>query len=305
MLCQSLKPNKFLKNLGNETISVNVGIGDSRQNFNVHKSILQQCTTYFESNKLFDTMAGKQGLIFLNDENPKVFKLLVDWAYNGTIQKPRTKIYIKTKPSQAEINRLESELLTEFNESLRILVSLYSLAERWEIHNLMNSTIDAIQDGYLEFGTVFGPGLAAQIWQETKLDSILREFCIASTVMHMDRGCTKLRQEVMTNCITFPGYFQGMLKWVSRNFHLMGRRSKEVADPWNSNESFSMLHRSKLCPCHFHVHPTGQAHKGHKSCAVSFIDCSHPGDDEKMEGLDVFSLFMGSAMMGFNLSDPE
>ncbi|CCD55474.1 hypothetical protein BofuT4_P158700.1 [Botrytis cinerea T4] len=166
-------------------------------------------------------------------------------------------------------------------------------------------TIDAIQDGYLEFGTVFGPGLAAQIWQETKLDSILREFCIASTVMHMDRGCTKLRQEVMTNCITFPGYFQGMLKWVSRNFHLMGRRSKEVADPWNSNESFSMLHRSKLCPCHFHVHPTGQAHKGHKSCAVSFIDCSHPGDDEKMEGLDVFSLFMGSAMMGFNLSDPE
>ncbi|CCD55473.1 hypothetical protein BofuT4_uP158690.1 [Botrytis cinerea T4] len=83
MLCQSLKPNKFLKNLGNETISVNVGIGDSRQNFNVHKSILQHCTTYFESNKLFDTMAGKQGLIFLNDENPKVFKLLVDWAYNG------------------------------------------------------------------------------------------------------------------------------------------------------------------------------------------------------------------------------
>ena len=89
------------RNLGDETISVNVGIGDSvcilvlrpstipslinsqRQNFNVHKSILQQCTTYFESNKLFDTMAGKQGLIFLNDENPKVFKLLVDWAYNG------------------------------------------------------------------------------------------------------------------------------------------------------------------------------------------------------------------------------
>ena len=108
-------------------------------------------------------------------------------SQTGTIQKPRTKIYIKTKPSQAEINRLESELLTEFNESLRILVSLYSLAERWEIHNLMNRTIDAIQDGYLEFGTVFGPGLAAQIWQETKLDSILREFCIASTVMHMGK----------------------------------------------------------------------------------------------------------------------
>ncbi|THV50085.1 hypothetical protein BGAL_0165g00040 [Botrytis galanthina] len=250
-------------------------------------------------------MAGQQRLIFLNDENPKVFKLFVDWAYNGTVQKPPTKIYIKSQPSLVEIDRLELELLTEFNGSLETLVSLYSLAERWEIHNLMNRTIDAIQDGYLEFGTVFGPGLAVQIWQETKLDSTLREFCIASTVMHMDRGCTKLRQEVMTNCILLPGYFQGMLRWVSRNFHLMGRRSKEVAEPWNSNESFSMLHRSKLCPCHFHVHPTGQAHKGHKSCAVPFMDCSHPGDDEKMEGLDVLSLVMGSAMMECNLCDSE
>ncbi|TGO09946.1 hypothetical protein BTUL_0149g00250 [Botrytis tulipae] len=276
-----------------------------RQTFTVHKTILQQCTTYFDSNKLFDTIAGQQGLIFLNDEDPTVFKLFVDWAYNGTVQKPRTKIYIKSQPSLVEIGRLELELLTEFNGSLKTLVSLYSLAERWEIHNLMNRTIDAIQDGYLEFGTVFGPGLAAQIWQETKLDSTLREFCIASTVMHMDRGCTKLRQEVMTNCIVLPGYFQGMLRWVSRNFHLMGRRSKEVAEPWNSNESFSMLHRSKLCPCHFHVHPAGQAHKGHKSCAVPFIDCSHPGDDEKMEGLDILNLVMGSAMMGCNLCDSE
>ncbi|KAF5874244.1 uncharacterized protein Bfra_004251 [Botrytis fragariae] len=212
MSCHSLKPNKFLKNLENETMSVNVGVGDSRQTFTVHKTILQQCTTYFESNKLFYTVAGQQGLVFFNDENPNVFKLFVDWAYNGTVQKPRTKIYIKSKLSQTEFNRLELELLAEFNGSLKTLVSLYSLAEKWEIHNLMNRTIDAIQDGYLEFGTVFGPGLAVQIWQETKLDSTLREFCIASTVMHMDRGCTKLRQEVMMNCILLPGYFQGMLR---------------------------------------------------------------------------------------------
>ncbi|KAF7901317.1 hypothetical protein EAF00_003538 [Botryotinia globosa] len=82
----------------------------------------------------------------------------------------------------------------------------------------------------------------------------------------------------MTNCIVLPGYFQGILRWVSRDFHLMGR---------------------------FHVHPAGQAHKGHKSCAVPFIDCSHPGDDEKMEGLDILNLVMGSAMMGCNLCDSD
>ncbi|CAD6443703.1 c3967945-c865-41bb-a16d-105ef24135ee [Sclerotinia trifoliorum] len=305
MSCHSLKPNKFLKNLGNETISVNVGVGDSRRAFTVHKAILQQCTAYFESNKLFDTMAGQQGLIFLNEEDPKVFKLFVDWAYNGTVQKPRTKIHVKKTPSYAEIHRLELELLEEFNGTLKTLVSLYSLGERWGIHNLMNRAIDAIQDGYLEYGTVFGPGLAAKIWEETKPDSALREFCIASTVMHLDRGCTKLRQEVMMNCIVLPGYFQGMLKWLSRNFQLLGRRSEEVVEKWTSNESFSMFHRSKLCTCHFHVHPTGQAHKGHKSCEAPFVDCSHPGDDEKMEELNIFNLVLGRARMGCNLSDSE
>lgn len=133
MSCHSLKLNKFLKSLGNETISVNVGVGDSRQAFTVHKAILQQCTTYFESNKLFDTMAGAQGLIFLNEEDLKVFKLFLDWAYNGTVQKPRTKINVTKTPSYTEIHRLELELLQDFNETLKTLVSLYSLGERWGI----------------------------------------------------------------------------------------------------------------------------------------------------------------------------
>ncbi|ESZ90081.1 hypothetical protein SBOR_9545 [Sclerotinia borealis F-4128] len=169
----------------------------------------------------------------------------------------------------------------------------------------MNRAIDAIQDGYLEYGTVFGPGLATQIWKETKTGSTLREFCIATTVMHLDRGCTKLRQEVMMNCIVLSGYFPGMLKWISRSFQLLGRRSEMVVPAWNLDEGFSMLHRSKLCPCHFHVHPTGQAHKGHKSCAMPFNDCSHPGDDEKMEELNMLGLLMGSAMSECSLSDPE
>ncbi|EDN97152.1 predicted protein [Sclerotinia sclerotiorum 1980 UF-70] len=177
-------------------------------------------------------MAGAQGLIFLNEEDLKVFKLFLDWTYNGTVQKPRTKINVTKTPSYTEIHRLELELLQDFNETLKTL------------------------DGYLKYGTVFGPGLAAKIWEETKPGSALREFCIASTVMHLDRACIKLRKEVMMNCIVLPGYFQGMLKWLSRNFQLLGRRSEELVEKWASNESFSMSHKSKLCPCHFHVHPS-------------------------------------------------
>ncbi|KAI9647215.1 hypothetical protein NHQ30_003598 [Ciborinia camelliae] len=306
MSCHSLKPNKFLKNLGKETVCVHVGVGNAREAFTVHKDILQKCTKYFEMQKLFETLSGQKGLIFLNEEDPKIFKLFVDWAYNGTVQKPRTKIYVKNNISQLENCRLEAELLKDFNNTLGDLVSLYALGERWEVHDLMNRAIDAIQDGYLEYGTVFGPGLASQIWKETKSGSTLREFCISTTIMHLDRGCTKLRQEVMMNCIMLPGYLPMMLKWISRNFQLLGRRSEVIVPAvWDVNEGFSMLHRSKLCPCHFHVHPTGQAHKGHKSCAIPFVDCSHPEDDEKMEDLNVLSLVLGSAMMGCSLSDSE
>lgn len=191
-------------------------------------------------------MAGQQGIIFLNEEDPEVFKHFVHWAYNGihsisiaglnfdynsmykwlttlshigTVKQPRTKIYVKSTISQAESDHLESELLVEFNGTLQTLVSLYSLGERWGIHNLMNRAIDAIQDGYLGFGTVFGPGLAAQIWRETKSDSTLREFCIATTVMHLGEHnyLSRYRSSPLTS--RFPATCRRFTYFNLINFH--------------------------------------------------------------------------------------
>ncbi|PQE29862.1 BTB POZ-like protein [Rutstroemia sp. NJR-2017a WRK4] len=315
MSCHSLKKLKFRQNLGTETMSVHVGVGDNRQVFTVHKNLLKKCTTYFEAKKMFDSTAGEAGLIFLNEEDPKVFKLFVDWVYTGTVEKPRTRFAVKAMPSQAEVARLEAELLMDFNSHLEKLVDLFALGERFEIPDLMNRATDAIQDGYQAYGTVFGPGLAARVFQVTKPNSKLRELCIASTVMHLDRGCTKLRKEVMMNCIILPGYLEQMLTWMTRNYALFGRRATEGWDNKKPNEGFSILNRSKLCSCHFHEHPAGHAHRGHENCVQPWLDCSHPedkmdvpeikidlpefGPPETMEGLEAFFTLRLAGLGGF------
>jgi hypothetical protein len=180
---------------------------------------------------------------------------------------------------------LEGDLLHRFNNHMLKLVNLYILAEKYAIEHLKNQAIDAIQDGYNEYGTVFGPGLICKIFTETKKGSTLRDLCIAANIIHIDRGCSKLRTEVMTASMMLPDFMPHMLKWVSRNFIMFGRRHREGFNVLRSMEGFSMLNRAKLCPCHFHEHSPGQAHEGHEGCAVPFLDCSHGEEGEGMEGV--------------------
>lgn len=110
----------------------------------------------------------------------------------------------KPMPSHAEIQALEADLLTRFNKQQMKLVDLYCLAEKWRMEDLMNRAIDKIQDAYQNYGAVFGPGLVARIFENTKTGSQLRDLCIAANVIHMDRGCDQLRKEIMMNVFMIP-----------------------------------------------------------------------------------------------------
>jgi hypothetical protein len=186
-------------------------------------------------------------------------------------------------PPEGEMKRLEDDLRARFDAHEVTLVSLYCLAEKYEIKHLMNRAIDAIQDGFLEYGTVFGPGLINKIFWETKRNSQLRELCVGTILIHLDRGCCQLRQELMSACMLNPDVFSVMLRWISRNFHLFGRRQREGYDVTKPKEGFSLLNRKKLCPCHFHTHGSKDAHKDHEKCAVLFKTCGHEDKDESGE----------------------
>lgn len=183
------------------------------------------------------------------------------------------------------MKRLEDSLRARFDAAETKLVDVFALAEKWDMKDLMNCAIDTIQDGFLDYGTVFGPALLVKIFEVTKHGSQLRELCIAVNVIHTDRGCCKLRKELEVASYAAPGFLAAMLTWTSRNFALIARRASEGYDVRKPREGFSPLNRKALCPCHFHTHGPGEAHKQHKKCAIPYLKCGHeePAQGASME----------------------
>ncbi|KAH6665472.1 hypothetical protein B0J14DRAFT_569075 [Halenospora varia] len=240
---------------------------------------------------MLDTETGKKGLIFLNDEDPEAFGMFIAWLRTGAVAKPPTVIKLKTMLPQAEIDRMEEDLRRRFNHHEETLVLLYCLAEKYDIEALANNTIDAIQDGFYEYRTVFGPGLLDRIFAKTKKNSKLRDLCVGANIIHMDRGCGQLRQEMMMTSLTSPDFFNHMLRWTAQNFEMFARRHREGFDV-RTRDGFSMLKRSKLCPCHFHVHAPGNAHKGHEACIKKPMTCGHGDKDDDEAGNSPMQSFL-------------
>ncbi|KAL3423011.1 hypothetical protein PVAG01_04758 [Phlyctema vagabunda] len=285
MSCQSYNKHTLTNKVGEETIIFRVGKASQTQDFSIHKKLISKLPYWARRDDV--KQAGPGAVLTFGDDDPNSWKLFVDWLYHGMIPRSPTKVALKTKPSALEAYRLETDLRMRFDENQSNLVGLYGLAEKYAVHNLMNQTIDNIQDGFHEYGTVFGPGLNQKVFNVTKKDSKLRELCVSTNIIHTDRGCSLLRKEIYQAAIMIPGYLPDLLKWISRNNVMFARRSNEgLFDISKLDEAFSMLNRKKLCPCYFHIHENGAAHKGHKSCAIPFLDCSHPGDEPDEEESD-------------------
>jgi len=216
----------------------------------------------------------------------------------GQITKRPTSCSVRAMPSEVKIDRLENDFRQRFDGHILKLVNLYGLAEKvfrllhnlkhwtdipkYQMKDLMNCTIDTIQVGFWEYGSCFRPRLNALIFLKTKKDSKLRDLRVSANIIQIDRGCIKIRQEIMDASIINPAYFSHMLKWISRNFAMFGRREREGCNGCRPKEGFSVFNRSKLCPCHIHVHDdNSQVHKNHAACAISFLDCSHGEEDDE------------------------
>ena len=219
--------------------------------------------------------------------------MFLKWAYEGTVDKCVTsfKLTNADQYSNLQMEIMEATLLAKFNEHLEKLVDLYAFGEKYGINDLMNRAIDNVQDGYKDYGTVFGyelffsclldtlltissPGLATRIFRATKPDSLLRDLCVGGILIHFDRGCSKLRDETMSLCMSIPDYFPHMLKWIARNFAMFSKRVQVGFSVKEGNETFkgfSMFNRALLCPCHFHVHAPGKLSTLHPGAILTIL----------------------------------
>jgi hypothetical protein len=85
----------------------------------------------------------------LKDDDPVAFEMFLKFAYEGTIEKPITGWVYKTEnpPTLAEATAKETELRQAFDTHSMKLVRLYILGETYGMEDLMNCTMDTIQDG--------------------------------------------------------------------------------------------------------------------------------------------------------------
>jgi hypothetical protein len=67
----------------------------------------------------------------------------------------------------------------------------------------------------------------------------LRELCIASNVIHIDRSCEQLREELIKVSRETDDFFPEMMKWISLNFVMFGRRQSEGFDVHKPTQGFS------------------------------------------------------------------
>lgn len=160
-------------------------------------------------------------------------------TFQGNIPKAPGTIPINRRPAEAEIQRLETELRGRFDAHVRKLCILYYLGEKYNIEHLLNNTISIIQDSFYEYGTVFGPALLILVFKDTQKGSKLRELCLAANVIHIDRGCEKLRGELIMASLMTDDCFANMMTWISRNFAMFGRRQTEGYDVMKPTQGFN------------------------------------------------------------------
>ena len=117
-----------------EIITLEVGEGDKEAKYSVHKNIICDTSPFFEAACKPEWMKPEDKVIKLPEDDPKIIRLLICWAYHDKISIPNFDIFTERDTS------LEESMNLEFG----LLVGLYLVAEKLQIDRLKNDTIDAM-----------------------------------------------------------------------------------------------------------------------------------------------------------------
>ncbi|OBT78901.1 hypothetical protein VF21_02836 [Pseudogymnoascus sp. 05NY08] len=97
-----VSPRKnFSQSMGQETVKIIVGEGDSAKTFVVHKDLLMDKVSFFE--KMFNSefLEASAGSATLPEDSPEAFEVLVKWIYCSTLKSLHRAGY--EKQSQADL----------------------------------------------------------------------------------------------------------------------------------------------------------------------------------------------------------
>ncbi|KAF7193729.1 Kelch repeat and BTB domain-containing protein 2 [Pseudocercospora fuligena] len=146
-----------------EAVTVNVGEGDAKQQFLLHKNIISRHSKFFRAAFSGNFAESKDKSIELPEADPAIFKIWIQWAYSGNMA--------LLSASEQEVGHENYALLA------RRCGELYVLADTLEDTLCRNTATDLLRNRFLGF---VGPSvhLYQIAYESTPEGSKLRKVCL-------------------------------------------------------------------------------------------------------------------------------
>jgi hypothetical protein len=146
---------------------VHLYVGSNKVEFTIHRQLLLGAGHIFS--EMFPPERKPTERVTLGKEEPRVFKLFVEYLYTKTIPGVHRGMGL-----QANTQRLHD------------LCQLYAFSDKFQIDPIIsNKIIDAIQDAFLFLEKLPDLPLVSAVYLNTPCGSKLRQFCIASLLFAM------------------------------------------------------------------------------------------------------------------------
>ena len=166
----------------------------------------------------------------LPDDEVRAVRALIDFLYRGSI--PRS-----SDTTMASVSKAANELL-----------SLYILAEKICMPELMDRTIDELAANCSKGNIQLGDSAIKKVYKNTQESSKLRAYCVAASTCCMafvdnvdDAWCDK-RTQISETC---PEFFVDTFRFLAKNLKNLSA--------YGHRRAFDLLH-SIAGSCSFHTH---------------------------------------------------
>ncbi|KAG4032046.1 hypothetical protein MFRU_008g03960 [Monilinia fructicola] len=217
------------KALGTEFVTVQVG--KQKKEVAFHKKLLSSRSTAFENHMKVLKEKGKYQF-HCEPRFENAFSILVTYLYKG---------YVPACPIE------DGPESSSYGRQMR---ELYYLAERFEIVDLMDKTMDAIQAHDCRFDRDIYKHMT-EVYKNTTRKSSLRFYCALSAAWYLSRPCSPSSQKLKR--------LEGFKDKADILYDVMKNQLRYESNISNAKSDYRIpSSESGLGPCAFHAHSMGE-----------------------------------------------
>lgn len=219
---------------------VTLVVGKKRKEFKVHKKLICEASKFFNDAFNGPFKEGKEGIMYMPEDDPDVITYLVDWLYRSPLPMvedpansdeeqakkttpisksadtqfgPATKaeheaqLGLAKKEEAAKKKALQARLDPLFDKLFR----LYYFAEKLFINELKNQCMDRIRRGMCRYDRTMRASVCKQVYAHTTKESRLRKFCVDLVLFKLSDASEDTLDKIVTLQKQVPEFCKDIL----------------------------------------------------------------------------------------------